>query len=284
MLVIDIDTDDGSFEGKLVTHDRGSTKLVWARWARDMEEGGECSHFGAIAGASETDPSRTGIAVYLPDIDDRFRVFPRTCRSGSRTRNMIHWAAVRAYCEDHECRAFDAKQYDIVIPARPRFRARPGLSQSLGQLMKIDSPPDDNIFRDRIVILGANYSDADRHSTPIGAGNGSDIIGQVVEAELTGDLLDEPNHWQKYALKLVIGLLILLFNRYLWPMAALVASITIMGMVMIPVTLGAFYLGAVLFDLMAFWIVIVIEQLVQSAEFAHHGALERHGTGEGHQT
>ena len=271
VLVIDIDTSSELFRGKLDTGDQGQTKLVWAR-GRTYDERG-VARLDAIAGTPEKDPARTGIAIYPADIDGRFRLFPRTIADGARIFDSIYWAAIKAYCESHACPIDRFGKMDATVSVRPRFRERPGLSSDAWWNPGSHGRAGRQHIPGKIVVLGTRYSEIDRHSTPIGEANGSDIIGQIIEAELGGDLIKEPTTLVKYSLKLGIGLLILLFNHYLWPRWALIASVTIGVSVLLGVALGAFYLGATLFDLMAFTIVIIIKQAVHSAEVAQHRTL-----------
>lgn len=67
--------------------------------------------------------------------------------------------------------------------------------------------PNNELVKDKIVLIGGSYLGEDRHDTPIGRLNGDEVTANVIESELRGGGIKPPNY-------LTVGLL-LLFDGFL---------------------------------------------------------------------
>ncbi len=258
-------------------------------WARAGVEENDSLTPGAIWGRPEREPPHSGVSYYTRDADGRYRTFPRTFRGGSYPLDTFHWAIVKAYCEREEERTLALGGASSACPSllashetsayiRPRFRKYPEMDYTIGQLLSFP-PTDGNILQDRVVILGSTY-DADQHLSPIGPLSGTDITGQLVEAELGGQTFRELPFWAMCVIKAALGLVIVWFYR-IWgnhPRLALAMSVGLLSTVVLSVTVVAFYVGWFWIDAGIFLIAILVEQMAEATNAAHHrtrGVLHR---------
>jgi CHASE2 domain len=285
VLAIDLDTSHPLFASYPPPSD--STALIWGR---PGSQSGNSVDPEAIWGQPTIEPARSGITLYSRDLDGRYRVFVRSVPSGSRRLDTLHWATVKAYCDAAReiqpvngrpqiCSLIEQQPNISLQPLRPLFRdyrARPyTLSDVFSSLpiakSQFPPPPENNMLRDRVVVLGGAYEEHDRHLTPIGPLYGVEIIGELVEAELRGDQVREFPEWARYSFKAIIGLLIL--GVYvLWghrPLRALLLSVGLLGALVLTASLAVFYFGSFWIDAGAFCVALVIEHTIESAKDAH---------------
>jgi CHASE2 domain len=284
VLAIDIDTSAPRFATVSRDLRLGSTRIVWAR----PDPGGIP---GPIWGHPEEDPRYSGVGYYLRDLDGKHRLFERTVPNGSRSLDTLHWAVVKAYCEsDREgapggeeapavCSSRVIQERTEVPPARPRFREYDELPHQLKDVLGTLAPGTGNMLQGQVVILGGEYDERDRLETPIGQQFGDLIIGELVEAELRGDIIRDLPRWAGYVIELAIGLLVLrLYGLYSRRPNRAVLSVGIFGVVAAASAIGAYYLGKFWLDAGVFLLAIAIEhhvEAVRNASELEHGESDK---------
>jgi hypothetical protein len=155
-------------------------------------------------------------------------------------------------------------------PARPRFREYAELPHPLDAVREASAPGKENIFQGQVVILGGEYDDRDRLDTPLGRQFGDLIVGQLVEAELRGDIIGDLPRWAGIAIELAIGLLVMAVYKRLPERPGRAHFITIvLGGVIAGCTIAAFYLGSFWLEAGVFFVALAIEQHVEAVRNAN---------------
>ena len=94
-----------------------------------------------------------------------------------------------------------------------------------GNLLKLAGGPNwknNDLIRNRIVLLGGSYLGEDKHETPLGVMNGLEIMANVIESELRGGGTKPPAFLSVVLLQIFDGfLLITLFQIFPWRKALL---------------------------------------------------------------
>lgn len=270
VLAIDIDTSSDSFANSgLLNINSDTTRLVWPRGAI-FNDKNEITELKPILGNPQKEPDYSGVTYYKRDIDLKNRMFEKCVPHELKPEDMFHWAILNAYFKNFSNPEQCSTLSDKDPLTRPRFRQFYQIDHSLKSIMESPStPPDENPFKDKVLLLGGHYSEQDTGMTPLGKMHGVDIIRQAVEAELSNDVMSEINPWVIFFLKVIIGILIAVINVRFKPIFALFFSISLMIVCLIAAT-SSFYLGAIWVDVGVFFIAILIEQLVQGAENAQH--------------
>jgi len=132
----------------------------------------------------------------------------------------------------------------------------------------------------KVVLLGGEYDPQDWHPTPYGLKPGVEVLASMTEHWLRGSADYEIEVWKELGLKLVLALAIAWIHSRFRPLAALMASLTLLFALVLVGGVLAVYLTAYRATVVPFLLGIVLEQLVTSA----HKAQEGGGHAAGHPT
>jgi CHASE2 domain len=266
-IVVDIATNDTVWR-QFVPPDT-SVPIVWARsleYPRDSAPVGK-----ALWGGKGTQPLQWGYAAYQPRLDGYISEFPRTVATQTGPSSSLHWAGVLEYCRkspDRGCQGLEDRERSSLSPLLVRDRAGI-LVFPLRDVMSPGFGEGDNPLRGRLAFLGGSYSD--RHPSHLGWRPGVELLALAAESELDHEQIAIAGRWTKYALDILIGLVLSMVHHYLRPLAALFATLLFsQGMVLCGSFL-AFTLGAFWYDSIPAFVGLWMELMVTAAERAEAG-------------
>jgi len=284
VLAVDIDTSAPRFAGMKVPE--GNSKIVWARVSHPEEKyepGARKRSYawkaGAVLGNRPDQPEYVGSPLLPQDPDWTVRGFQRLVPTNARTESL-HWAILRAYCDSGAQGACEvirnntpnqaSDKHDQAEEARVReFRSDwDFLAAPLSDVMNEGgtAKPRPGELGD-IVLLGAKFSDV--HPTPFGPRLGIELVGSAVESELAGDSDVRVHEWSRWALKVLLALIIAWLNSRLMPRWATLGTLLLLFVVFFASFLGIYY-SIFKMDFLPFMIGIWIEQLIEGSEHAQH--------------
>ncbi len=74
------------------------------------------------------------------------------------------------------------------------------------------------IFRDKIVIVGGTFDEKDFFATPVGRMSGIEILGNIIESILRGNLITPTSFWKAFAIQVFLGVttawIFMIFSRF----------------------------------------------------------------------
>lgn len=96
-----------------------------------------------------------------------------------------------------------------------------------GSILKLAGDPNwknNELIKNKIVLLGGSYLGEDKHDTPLGVMNGVETNANIIESELRGGGVKPPSFLSVMLLQIFDGiLLITLFQIFPWRKAALLS-------------------------------------------------------------
>jgi CHASE2 domain-containing sensor protein len=264
VLAIDLDTSNPIYSGFLDGVELGMTKVVWAR---TIQQRGSELEVTPVAGRTEVEPPYSGIASALPGPDGVVRTFSQAFDVRSRSVKGLPAAITDAYCLSTFCPPSAQSLQKGEIAHRFRLNAG-GRVIELPRLVRLESGEPPTVLTGKIAILGELNSRFDRHMTPVGPLYGVEVIAEIVESELTGDIIRSIDPTLYWVIKIFVGLAIILINRVLWPIAAMLTSTITLAMLGLLLTTAGFLSGAFWLGFSTFVFAILLEQVLKSAEVA----------------
>jgi len=283
VLVVDIDTSASRFQS--VATPPSNSRIVWARVSYQELKGvpGErirnyAWRVGAVLGNRNPQPDYIGSPLFPQDPDSTVRGFQRTVQIESKAP-ALYWETLRAYCDGATNNDLEAQKAcalrktntgDAELAVRMFHTDWDFPSYPLSDLMNNPSSvkPQPGQLGD-IVVLGAGFSDI--HPTRFGPQLGIELTASAIESELNPSQPRQILGWIHWILKIALALGIAWLNSRLLPLWATAGTLLLLATVFLASFLGIYYRVFQL-DFLPFMIGIWIEQLVESAERAHHHA------------
>ena len=88
------------------------------------------------------------------------------------------------------------------------------------------------IFRDKIVFVGGTYDKKDFYLTPVGRISGMEVLANITQSIISGNLITQANFWKAFAIQVILGAiiaLIFILTPRFW--ATLICFLTLVPMV-----------------------------------------------------
>ena len=190
--VIGVDIDTSAPQFKNLPPPSPSPILIWERNVKEVPESVEekPEPLEVLGGRDHTyTEGYSGLTLLIDDAEDKVtRRYRRVIETAEGPLDSFVWAVVQAFRGAH-MPPTKAATRDLFIRYYDDREGSAGFRLSASQVMEMTKDrklPDDNPFRDKIVLLGGGYSGEDLHDTPVGRRNGVDILAQAIETELRG--------------------------------------------------------------------------------------------------
>ncbi|MGA2723852.1 MAG: CHASE2 domain-containing protein [Bryobacteraceae bacterium] len=258
-----------------------STRIVWARISSHKAIGPRDQAryewvAGEVLGHGIVDPPYAGATLFPQDSDGVVRDAQRWIPLHNGTVPSMYWEIIRAYCDSgsqEACRvSASGRRGDTTgrwLPNRyefPPVTLGDVLAQDAARFSKNSQA--ENILRDRIVILGADFGD--EHPTAFGLQQGAALIATAVETELERHA--DPfriSGWLQIGCKFILAIVLAAIHHYFRPLFALSVTLFLLGLI-VTLNFAAYYYEALRIDFVPFAIGIWIEQLYEGASHAQH--------------
>lgn len=289
---LDIDTSHAQFRDFKI--DPGWPPIVFEREASlpADETSEQVEPLDPLGGQRPLLISSSGIPVLLDDPDDKVTRLYTHCVATKAgilpTFVSVAAATYRSASRGNTSPAVvNCDDADSLTPYFIKF-SKTGLRPvPAAQVMALSgaAQPDDQVailpaLTGKLVLIGGNFRDFDRHYTPIGRLPGVLLLANAIETELDGNLSAPPAKWLLFLVEFVAGaLVVILFHRFsVSPRSALAIGIPSLLALSIVLSLATFHsfsrfasFAPTLFALLAFEIYEHVR--VQAILHAYH----RHG-------
>jgi CHASE2 domain-containing sensor protein len=251
IIVVDIDTSAPRFGSTVVP--AGNSKIVWARVSHEALTSNRPRSYvwqaGAVLG------SRRIVAI-------------------DAHAASLHWMTIQALCDSGDSSACALVKNDT---ATDDLKMRPFLTDWNFRTIPLSDVMDTggNTIPHagglgEVVMLGANFSDI--HTTTFGPELGIELTASAIESELALKVGASPIYeWSHWILKILLAFAIAWLNNRFLPLWATTGTLLLLGLVFMASFLGIYY-GVFRMDFLPVMIGIWIEQLIETAEHAHHAA------------
>jgi CHASE2 domain-containing sensor protein len=190
--VIGVDIDTSAPQFKNLPLPSPTSPILWERNVKEVPESVEekPEPLEVLGGRDHTYTEKySGLTLLIDDAEDKVtRRYRRVIETTEGPLDSFVWAVVQAFRGERTPPTKDATR-DLFIRYYDDREGGAGFRLSASQVMKMAKDrrlPDDNPFRDKIVLLGGAYAGEDLHDTPVGRRNGVDILAQAIETELRG--------------------------------------------------------------------------------------------------
>lgn len=234
--VIGVDINTSAPEFQNLRLEPGIPPVVWAREATYSDR--DKKFFLAdVLGGTNPAPS-SGLMTLRLDSDKVVRRYRRFYETDKGAFSSFAQALVKAY---RPAMALAESQDEMLIQfvGDPKHSYRFDLPVS--EILRLADDvhwPDNDILKDKIVLLGADYAGEDEHSTPLGRMKGVDVQAQIMETELRGGGVKPPGTALIILLGAIAGLLLWLILRS--------SSTRISFVLSVPAILALSFLGSLL--------------------------------------
>lgn len=211
---MDIDTTSRLFREMNV--DKGPPDIIWGREVRELPEdvGMRPEPLPVLGGKDpEITEHYSGLALLVEDAEDRVtRRYRRIIETTEGPLPSFIWAIV-SRLQTERTNELKPTSDDIFIRYAGDSKASHLFTMDASTVLALtkDRPlPEDNPFRDKIVLVGGEYLGQDQHQTPLGLMSGVKVLAQVIETELEGGGDRAPNRLSIILLEIFEGILVVL--------------------------------------------------------------------------
>lgn len=237
---VDIDTSFQQFKEHFKVQDDWSN-LVWARETKEIPEDVHQRPvpLDVLGGQSPALNDRSGLPLLIDDAKKVTRLYSRlieTTREDAAENNKVDlpsfpWAVFKEG-KNRNCAGIEFPDLEETTePLNIGYsRGKEGAGRtkiSASNILKFSAEPnwhDNNLIKDKIVLVGGSYFAEDRHDTPLGSMNGVEVIANVIESDLRGGGRKVPGFLTIALLQMFGGvLLITLFQILRWRKALLLS-------------------------------------------------------------
>jgi CHASE2 domain-containing sensor protein len=190
--VIGVDLDTSAPQFKNLPLPSPTPLIIWERNVKELPESVEekPEPLEVLGGRDHTYTERfSGLTLLIDDAEDKVtRRYRRVIETTKGPLDSFVWAVVKAFHGTHAPPTKDDAR-DLYIRYYDDREGGAGFRLSASRVMEMTRDgmlPDDNPFRDKIVLIGGAYLGQDLHDTPVGRRNGVDILARTIETELGG--------------------------------------------------------------------------------------------------
>ncbi len=235
VIVVDVDTSDPRFE--TLRRTSGNLPVVWAREAVFSHRRGlfRAQPLPGPDGAAAS----TGLANQELDQDGVIRRYQLLMPAAGGPLPSLAWAAVCAFRNLDPVRSASLGQEFYIQFTDPESRFELDGSHVLA-LAREASWPGSRLVRNRIVVLGAAYGAQPEHPTPAGWLQGSEVVAQILDTELSGRRVRPIGAWQLGLLQVLQGVALLFLFQVMRFRTALLASLALVPVLSAVLSVGTY--------------------------------------------
>ena len=240
--VIGIDIDSTPHEFNLATTGRidCNCSIVWEREVEEIPEKVEADQqlkvLPILGGGTDLGNSHTtsGIPILIDDPEDgATRRFQRNFSTDVGPVPSFTTAIIAAYADANhipnlaaQVKDYSYQQMLIRYSGDQQGSHRVQMTASKVMELAPDWTPDASPIKGRIVLLGGAYLGEDQHKTPLGRMFGVEVLANVIETELHGNVAPAPSRLGSYVIDLIEAFpLILIFHFMRFRKALLVSAV-----------------------------------------------------------
>jgi len=189
-------------------------------WARETEEvpadiNQRAAPLDVLGGQKPSLNDRSGIPFLIDDPGRITRRYTRLIETTQGKRPSFAWAVYKE--ASRNCRGIDFPDLpENTDPLLIRYSrgvegvGRPRITATnIIRLAENSDWQNNNLIKNKIVLLGGSYLGDDKHDTPLGVMTGLEVMANVVESELRGGGIEPPNFFTMGLLLLFDGVLLI---------------------------------------------------------------------------
>lgn len=223
LIGVDIDTSDEQFKNLYIA-EHLREKIVWVSEPKIFKnEKGEDEIFevkNALAGRATKENSALPLLLDDKKVTRRYRRF---IEAGEDYLPSFSWAIARRFptnevkkvieqCDKNKKECAD----DLLIGYASENSSRNKISASEALDGKLQEKPiEENLIKDKIVLIGGSYLGQDIHETPLGEMTGVETLANAIKAELGGRVIEPPSCYVLFLLAFLSQiLLVVLFYKF----------------------------------------------------------------------
>jgi hypothetical protein len=232
---IDIDTHFAQFKNFTLSDDW--PPIIWAREVAELpaDVNQKPAPLDVLGGQSPALNEKSGIALLIDDaVSKTTRRYVRLIETTVGKQPSFAWAVYRER-QRQDCSGVRLPPLDESAgPLLIRYsRGIEGIGRTRLTASNVISFaedanwPNNELVKDKIVLIGGSYLDEDKHDTPIGRMTGVEVMANVVESELRGGGIEPPNNLTVGLLLIFDGLLLIALFQMLPLRKALLFSLPI---------------------------------------------------------
>lgn len=232
---VDIDTHFPEFKNFKVTNEWPPT--IWSREIAELPADitQKPRPLDVLGGQNPALNDKSGIPLLLDDPGSKTtRQYMRLIETSLGKQPSFPWAVYkqrqRRDCGGTTFPALNESTDPLII----RYsRGQEGIGRtriSATNIVEFAKDPNwsqNELIRNKIVLIGGSYLDEDRHDTPLGRMTGVEVMANVVESELAGGGIKPPNNWTFGLLLLFDGFLVIALFHLLPLRKALLLSLPV---------------------------------------------------------
>jgi len=226
---VDIDTSFSQFKEKDFEVRSDWSNIVWVRETEDVPRSiNEAPVPLNVLGGRPDFESHSGLALLIQDPSGITRRYKRLIETTSGPLPSFAWAVFQ---QSRKCSGIVFPELPEKVNSKPlliKYSRPEGVGRDIFAASHIvhsaEDPnwPDNNLIKNKIVLIGGTYLGEDRHATPLGELSGVEINANVIETELRGGGSESPGFLPVALLSLFDGLLVIgLFHIFPWRQALL---------------------------------------------------------------
>ncbi len=227
---VDIDTSFPQFKDFKV-----SDKLSNFVWSRSAEIPDDVRQkpvpLNVLGGQNSALNEKSGLPITESDSKRVTRFYPRLVETTQGNLPSFAWAIFKEG-KSRNCAGIKFPDLEettgSLIIGYSRGAGGAGRARiPAGNILKLAGNPNwknNELIKNKIVLLGGSYLGEDKHDTPLGVMNGVEINSNIIESELRGGGVKPPSFLRVILLQIFDGvLLITLFQLFSWRKAALLS-------------------------------------------------------------
>ncbi len=213
VVAVDIETKDPQFAAL-----RGKSLSCPLIWVRTAEYSNRDRQYWPANVLGEPCPisENQGLGVYLPDSDGLIRQYSQSVATNQGNAPTLPWAVLKAAGLNREPEpSTTARLIRFVLPTAKAAHSRL-VRLPAGEVMRLSREPAwrQSVLKDKLVILGGQYSVEDEHDTPAGFVFGMDILADTIQTELKGGGRVPTPGWLEFAIAFSAAAILWLLTRH----------------------------------------------------------------------
>jgi CHASE2 domain-containing sensor protein len=196
---VDIDTSFSQFKDFKAADE---WPVIWARETEEVpaDVNQKATPLDVLGGQNPALNDRSGIPFLIDDPGRITRRYTRLIETTQGNRPSFAWAVYKE-AKSRNCRGVKFPELpESTDPLLIRYSrgvdgvGRPRITATnIIRLAESGDWQNNNLIKNKIVLLGGSYLGDDKHDTPLGVMTGLEVMANVVESELRGGGIKPPN-------------------------------------------------------------------------------------------